>query len=243
MKIAVIYGSPRNGSTNKAVSLFKERMQQCGNVEFREFFLPKDMPEFCRGCFTCILNDEHKCPHFRFTEPVVSALLEADGFIFSSPVYVMAESAGMKALLDHLAWLFLVHRPKPEMFAKKAVILSTTAGAGTRRCIAMIRESLLYWGVNRIYGYGFILHSASWKGIEEKRREKTENKIQAKAVKFYREVASGKRRRPYLKQWFMFNAVRMFIKKDKNTSVDRKYWEKNGWLGKNSPFKQPTGQR
>ena len=63
MEVTVIHGSPRKGNTYEIAQKFMREMQTQGEVSFREFFLPQDMPEFCRGCFTCILRDEKLCPH------------------------------------------------------------------------------------------------------------------------------------------------------------------------------------
>ena len=55
------------------------------------------------------------------------------GFLFDSdqyPAYVFHTTGAMKAFLDHFAYRWLPHRPAPEMFGKRAVILTQCLGAG-----------------------------------------------------------------------------------------------------------------
>lgn len=63
MRICIIHGSPRKGNTFKATEILKKEMQNNGKVKFAEYFLPKDMPHFCCGCFTCFEKGEDRCPH------------------------------------------------------------------------------------------------------------------------------------------------------------------------------------
>ncbi|WP_417145060.1 flavodoxin family protein [Raoultibacter massiliensis] len=66
-----------------------------------EFFLPRDMPKFCCGCFSCIRNGIEACPHSNKMQPILNGMYEADLMIFTTPVYVMRTSGSMKAFLDH----------------------------------------------------------------------------------------------------------------------------------------------
>lgn len=237
MKIAVINGSPRKGNTYAITRLFKNEMMNCGEIEFIEFFLPKDLPRFCTGCFNCFthVDGEYKCPHAEFTIPILNSMLEADALIFTSPVYVLSESGGIKAFLDHYGFIFIVHRARPEMFSKKAYILSTTAGAGTGNAIKTIKTSLQFWGINRVYSSGFSLRG-NWDNMPDKRHSNFETKIKNKARNFYREISSGKRHSPYVKIRIMFYFLRNMIKKYDIMSSDKQYWLENNWF-KTTPFK------
>ncbi len=46
MKIVMIYGSPRKGVTYEAVQIVKKELQAQEDVEFTEFQLPQDMPNW-----------------------------------------------------------------------------------------------------------------------------------------------------------------------------------------------------
>jgi multimeric flavodoxin WrbA len=237
MNVTVIHGSPRKGNTYEITEKFKKEMQTQGEVSFREFFLPKDMPEFCKGCFTCILRDEKACPHASFIQPILEAMLEADALIFTTPVYVMSATGAMKAFLDHFGFMFYVHRARPEMFHKKAFILSTTAGAGTKSAMKTIAASLKYWGINRVYSRGFVMHSIKWNQMPDKKKNRYERMLRSDAVKFYHAVASKKDKTPYLHTRFMVFMCRQFQKRADDGAVDKEYWKEQGWLDGNSPFR------
>ncbi|MDR0840057.1 MAG: NAD(P)H-dependent oxidoreductase [Christensenellaceae bacterium] len=237
MKIAVIHGSPRKGNTYKALTLFKDALAGEGDVSFVEFTLPQDLPEFCRGCMSCFLNGEETCPHAAYTLPIAKAMLEADALVFTTPVFALQTSGGMKNFLDHYAHMFIVHRAKKEMFGKKAFILATTLGAGTGAALRTIATSLKFWGVNRIYTRGLALHGM-WADLPPSKQAKLKSKIQAAAKAFNNEVRGGKKRPPYLLTWGMFYMSRMMMRTyDEASSLDKRYWLENNWF-KSTPFKK-----
>lgn len=236
MNIAVIHGSPRKGNTYEITQKFMQKMQTRGEVSFREFFLPQDMPEFCKGCFTCILRDEKLCPHAKYIQPILSAMIEADALIFTTPIYVLSTSGAMKAFLDHFGFMFFVHRARPEMFHKKAFIISTTAGAGTKSAMKVIASSLKYWGINRVYQRGFIMHHIKWDSMPLKKKDKFEKILLADASKFWEAVSSEKDLVPYVSTRFMFTMIKQFQKRAANDSADKQYWKQQGWFDGVSPF-------
>jgi len=227
MKIVVIHGSPRRGNTYEATQRFMQEMQSQGTAEFREFFLPKDMPEFCRGCFACIEKGEDKCPHAKYVQAIVSAIDEADALILTSPIYVLQLSGGLKALLDHLAYVYLNHRPR--FMRKKAVIIATTAGAGLRNCIKYLTENLCFWGVNKIYSIGIQMMSIGWEDMKPERKEKYQARIGRIARLFYTDVASGRLHPPSLIQVVMFNAGQVLARSQADGVPDKEYWRQMGW--------------
>ncbi len=243
MKIVIVYGSPRRGNSYKATQVFKDEISKLGRVEFIEYFLPKDMPNFCRGCASCFINGEDKCPDYKYTKPILEQMLLADAFIFTTPVYVLQTSGCMKSFLDHFAFLFIVHRPRPEMFRKKAFIIASTVGAGAKEAIKTISTSLKFWGVNRVYSFSFATFGEDWDIMRAEKKEKIVAKIKRKANKFYREVISGKIHYPYLYILLMFYIRRMIMKKvETELSMDKKYWIERGWFnGKGNPFKEARG--
>jgi len=211
-------------------------MLACGAVEFTDFFLPQDMPEFCKGCMSCFNNGEQACPHSNYSMPILESMLGADAIIFTTPVFVVQMPGSAKAFLDHYAFIFMGHRPRLEMFNKKAFVLSTASEAGTKAAMKTIVMNLKFWGLNRIYSSGFVMRAVDWNTTKPKRREKFEYRLKKSARRFYKEVLSGKKRRPYLFTKIMFTVCRMLLKRqDEETSLDKRYWiEKD--LFKQNPF-------
>ena len=238
MKITVIHGSPRKGNTFGAYEMVKAEMLRLGPVEFKEYFLPHDMPEFCLGCYTCFFKGADKCPHAAYVQPILTDLLTSDGFIFTSPIYVLSESAAMKTLLDHLAYIFIPHRPQKEMFRKKALILSTTAGAGTKAAMKTIATSLKFWGVNKIYRCGVAMHALSWDDMNRKRKARMHNKLTNTAHRFYSDTAAHRKHPVTPIQRIMFYAMAKANKgtQEKSPTLDSAYWQNNGWLNGKTPF-------
>jgi len=240
MKITIVHGSPRRGNTYAATEVFKQELSKQGPVEFVEFFMPQDLPEFCKGCMSCYLYGEDKCPHAKYTLPILEEMVSSDALIMTTPVFVMRETAGIKNFLDHLGYIFIVHRARPEMFSKKAMIISSTVGAGTKEAIKAVSISLKYWGVNRIYSYSFKTFGDNWNVMQAAKKEKINHQLKKKAVMFYREVASHKRHAPYPFIRVMYR-VSLFIMRKyyEDDSLDCQYWKKMGWYsGKTSPFQK-----
>ncbi|MCX7772482.1 MAG: flavodoxin family protein [Clostridia bacterium] len=237
MKIVIIHGNPRKGNTYRSVEVIKEEMLRLGPVEFVEFTLHRDLPHFCNGCFSCFMNGENTCPHAKYVQPIVTAMLEADAFIMSSPVYALQLSAQLKSLLDHTAYCYIVHRPR--FYSKKALVVSTTTGAGTGNVLKYVKQCLTFWGVNKVYTYGFALNSLDFEGMKPKKREKMLEKLHKTAQSFYRDIASGKMHSPVFVQATMFQVSRYLSTINAPDSLDRKYWEEKGWTSQKAVYFSP----
>ena len=60
-------------------------------------------------------------------------------------------SGQLKTFLDHLAYRWMAHRPYPKIFNKVGLVVSTAAGAGTKKVTKSLSDNLFYWGVPKIY--------------------------------------------------------------------------------------------
>lgn len=170
MKVTVINGSMRHGSTWHCMDILRQELSQYGEVETTEFFLPKDMPHFCNGCFSCIVNGEHTCPHAENMAPITKAMLEADVIILTSSVYALDVTGQLKTLLDHLCYMWMSHRPNLNMFNKVGVTVVTTAGAGLSHTTKTMRNSLRFWGVKRSFSYKNAVSAMKWNDVKRKSR-------------------------------------------------------------------------
>lgn len=153
MKIVVVNGTEKHGVTYKLKEMFLDRFKT--KAEITEYYLPKDCPNFCKGCASCCLNGEQTCKDFEYIQAVEKSLLEADLIVMTSPSYVMHATGAMKTLLDHFAYRWMPHRPLAEMFGKRAVVITQCLGAGARSAAKDIKHSLSWWGISSIrYFYG-----------------------------------------------------------------------------------------
>lgn len=235
MKITVIHGSPRRGNTYKAAQIFLDGVRERGDVTVQEFFLPQDMPHFCCGCANCVMKGEEKCPHAESMRPITASILESDGLLFTTPVYVLSASGGMKVFLDHLAYWYMNHRPRPEMFRKQAYVISTAAGAGMKKAAEAVAISLRYWGIRRVHRLGFHVMALSWDEIPEKRRLNYEQKLRQSGVRFA-EALRGMLPPPTLFTRVFFKICLMMQKGNTYNAMEREYWKSNGWLDGKKPF-------
>lgn len=237
MKITVINGTEKRGVTYRLKEIFLEAFHR---AEITEYYLPKDCPAFCIGCTNCFLKGETACKDYPYIHAIETSLLEADLIVMTSPAYVMHATGAMKALLDHFGYRWMPHRPAPEMFQKRAVILTQCLGAGAKSTAQDIKHSLSWWGISEIGVFnGALMQDIHWENLSEKKRRQLTSGVKKLARKFLK-INYGKPARVKWVTKVKFNACRMIQKKvQKNVGgLDCQYWQERGWLGKNRPWKK-----
>lgn len=234
MEAVVVYGTMHKGSTYNCVKLLLSYIK---NINITEYFLPKDMPHFCSSCFSCFMNGEDTCPHYKEMNPIAQALEKADLIILASPVYVCSVSGQMKAFLDHLGYRWMPHRPHPEMFHKTGLVISTAAGAGTKAANKVMKKSLVYWGVNKVYSYGVNVSAMAWEDVNTKKKKQIEKKLKKLSDKINKAVKDSKKRPPNHFTRMLFNLMKMMQKNNTWNLKDHDYWKDNGWLDGKKPWK------
>lgn len=232
MKIVVLHGQAHKGSTYNITKLFLEKLSD-ENTEIIEFFMPRDTPAFCIGCFSCFTKGEEKCPHADKVQPIVKEIDKADLLILKSPCYIYGMSGQLKTFLDHLAYRWMAHRPHPKMFNKVGLAISTAAGAGTKKVTKSLKDNLFHWGVPKIYCYGKNVGASSWETVKPKKKLKIEKEVEKLSRKIARHVGKVK---PGLKTKLMFLIMRIGQKANDWNPTDREYWVENGWLDANRPW-------
>lgn len=239
MKITVINGTEKRGVTYKLKEAFLEKFR---SAEITEYYLPKDCPAFCAGCTSCFMRGEDTCKDFSYINAIEKSLLEADLIVMTSPAYVMQATGAMKALLDHFGYRWLPHRPAPELFGKRAVIISQCLGAGAKSTANDIKHSLSWWGISKIGVFrGALMSDVLWDKLPEKKRKKLTKKI-GKLARRFAKINYAKPARTTLVTKMKFKICRMIQKKVRKSgveSLDNRYWIERGWLGKNRPWKKP----
>ncbi len=229
MKICIINGQNHKGSTYHIGKMLADKI----GGEVTEFFLPKDFNEFCCGCTNCFMNGEEQCPHYEKLQPITEAMDNADLLIFTSPVYVYHCTGSMKAFLDHYGWRWIVHRPEEKMFSKRAVVISTAAGGGMKSANKDMKDSLIFWGVPKIYSIGKGVRACSWEEVPQKIKTNLELKTDRLAAKMKKLKSKPS---VSLKGWFYFTAMHFANKKGWNPA-DSEYWQIKGWTENKRPWK------
>lgn len=238
MKITVINGTEKHGVTYHLKEVFLQPFRE--RAEITEFYLPKDCPSFCKGCVSCTLNGEHTCKDAAYIKAIDTSLLEADLIVMTSPAYVMHVTGGMKNLLDHFAYRWMPHRPAPEMFAKRAVIITQCLGAGAGSAAKDIRDSLSWWGISQIgVCKAALMNSIFWDQLPEKKRSSLTRKVQKLARRF----AHMDYTRPAPTnlitrvKFFFCRKMHQSLHTENSEYLDSRYWAEQGWLGNVRPWK------
>lgn len=227
MKIVMIHGQNHQGSTCHIGRLLAGKL----GGEITEFFLPRDLSHFCLGCYQC-LEDESRCPYYPEKRVILDSMEEADLLVFTTPTYCLHASAPMKSFLDLSFTYWMSHYPRQTMFEKKAVVISTAAGTGTRSAIKDITTALFYWGIPCIETYGISLQAAGWHQVSQKKKDKIERYTDALAKKLLMQTV-----RVGLKTKIIFHVMRLMHQSYDDGSPEKRYWAEQGWLGKKRPWK------
>lgn len=170
MKITAICGSPRKGNTYSALKSIQDNFP---DVDF-EILMLKDIHfELCKGCYTCVLRGEEKCPLQDDRDMLIRKINSADGLILASPVYSHMVSALMKNLFDRFG--YYAHRP--EFFDKYAMSLVTCSGYGGDHAIQYMDKMLSVFGFN--LAPSLELHYKPGREPESQRMENEQKIIEA----------------------------------------------------------------
>lgn len=238
MNIIVINGTEKHGVTYRLKEMFLEEFRDKANIT--EYYLPKDCPNFCVGCINCILKGEKTCKDAEYIEKIDKSLLEADLIVMTSPTYVFHVTGAMKALLDHLAYRWISHRPAPQMFGKRSVIITQCLGSGAKSAAKDMKHSLSWWGISKIEIFtGALMSDIVWEKLSRKKQAELTGKIQKLSRKFahidYTKPASTNLITKF--KFFFGRMMQKSIHKLDPEYLDGKYWAQQGWLDSVRPWK------
>lgn len=108
INILGVVGSPRlKGNTYTYVETALESAASVFNVETELYELATKKIHHCIGCNTCM--EKGNCVFDDDFQEFVVKFYQADGIIWGAPVYHMSVPASMKALLDRLGQMLLMH--------------------------------------------------------------------------------------------------------------------------------------
>lgn len=238
MKIAVINGTEKHGVTYRLKEIFLSGFRQTADIT--EYYLPRDCPDFCTGCTSCISIGEDRCKDADRIGAIEKSLLEADLIVMTSPAYVFHATGAMKAFLDHFAYRWMPHRPAPEMFTKRAVIITQCLGAGAGSTAKDIRHSLSWWGISKIGVFsGALMDDIVWDKLSAKKQAELTGKVEKLSRKFARiDYAKPAHTSLITKIKFSFcRIIQRSLHEADPEYLDGKYWARQGWLDGVRPWK------
>ncbi len=141
MKLLAINGSPRKGNTSKALNIIRDAFP---GIDFEILHLTDLDLKPCKGCYTCVLKGESKCPRKDDRDMILGKMAEADGLILASPVYSHMVSAVIKNFFERFG--YLAHRPL--FFDNFAMSMVTCSGYGAEEALKYMDKMLSVFGFN-----------------------------------------------------------------------------------------------
>lgn len=231
MEICIIHGGSKNGNTDGVIEIIKAQLNTTTSVTYTDIYPATDLPVFCTGCTACLATGEYggqNCPHKKYTHAIMEKLYKCDGFILASPCYALGESAQVKNLLDHLACIYLSHRPNEEMFNKIAFIVANTGWAGSGKVMNMIKSSVMFWGVKRIITCKITMQAHKWEDMPK--RKKIEMDLKKKTTRFYTLLKDRYKIAPGLSNALLRYSIKMSMKKRPDSDTDKIYWKSKRWI-------------
>lgn len=232
MKIVVLHGQERRGSTWHITKQLMDALSNRGGTDILEFFFNDHHP--CAGCFSCFKNGEDTCPHYSENKEIMSALETADVLVIQSPNYCMGMTGQLKVFMDHMAYRWMSHRPHPAMFHKVGVVISTTAGTGAGRVTRGLKQQLFYWGIAKVYQIPVTVNAMGWEDVSDKIKAKIDKKVKRTAANV---LDSAGKVKPGVKTKFVFSIMGGMQRGNTWMPKDRAYWDQKGWLGKGRPWR------
>lgn len=216
MKIVAICGSPRKGNTHRVLETIKENFPE---VDFKILMLKDLNFEMCKGCYSCVLRGEEKCPIKDNRNMILKEMIEADGVIFSSPAYSHMVSALMKNFFDRFG--YLAHRP--QFFDKYAMSLTTGSGYGAEFAIQYMDK------MAKVFGFEVMppldLNARPGKQSEEAFQNNKNKTIEAFNV-FISKIEKGTRTKPTLNFLVPFHIFKLVSELDSKTfKADYEYYK------------------
>lgn len=238
MKITVIHGQSHKGMTYTITHKVLDYLI-CEQDEVKEYFLPKDGPDFCCGCNNCFLKGEHTCPSSKKMKSIVDDIDTSDILIIDSPNYVLEMSGSLKNFFDHLAYRWVTHRPRSNMYTKIGVAICSSAGAPCGHTTRSIAKQLKWQGMSTIYQLPFICNALSKDDLSSNKLVSLDKKAQNIARKIKKEIQAHHISIRSKLFFMIFRNMQLSANAGWN-STDRDWWINQGWTKQVRPWKKES---
>lgn len=211
-KVLMINGSARKKNTYNILIQIQKILKNRG-IESEIINLFDYEINHCIGCESCVVNPS--CFMKDNMSIIMQKILDCDGLILSSPVYMKSVTSKFKSFADRLnEWIH-----KPETAGKPVMFVSTTASTGLKETGNFLKSFATGFGA-RLGDY----ITRTNKNMDEPVKEKELAiflKLLEQDKKYYN---------PSIPEIVMFTVGKVLALKSKGD--DKKFWEKNNWLDK-----------
>jgi hypothetical protein len=162
-------------------------------------------------------------------------MIKSKVIIIDSPTYCYEMTGQLKTLFDHYGYMWMSHRPRKEMFNKVGIAITTAAGAGAKNVVKSIERQMFWWGIPQIYKLNFNVSALNWDGVSEKIKTKISNRVNLMSEDIKNNINNVK---PNIKTRILFNIMRKMQTGNDFNLTDKSYWENNGWIGSERPWRR-----
>lgn len=203
-KILMINGSARKKNTYK-VLLKVEQILKSHNFEVEIINLFDFEIKNCVGCEICV-NFE-KCPINDAMPMLMEKMLESDGIVLSSPIYMGSVTSKLKSLMDRTnGWIH-----KNELAGKPMMFVTTTNFSGIKDTGKLLN----------VYANGLGVRKGEY---ISRKSDKIDTPIQEKELARFIKLVNQESNlyRPDMGEIVMFNVSKVLAMKSINN--DHKYW-------------------
>ncbi len=239
MNIAVLLSSGRKkGNTYRAASLMAAEMKVLGEkdnlpVEFHYIQLPEKDIKHCLGCRTCLDVNEERCPlRDDDIKSIRSLLVQSDGIIATSPVYINDVAGVMKDFLDRMAYACY----RSDLSDKCAYILTTTGSASMGHTLKTISGAFFAYGSYLSGKMGLITGAEM---TDEEMCQKHGKRIQKAAGSLYTDIRDKKYMKPSFISLMIFNIRKNMWIRAEDHSGNKIFWKERGWLDSGASYYFP----
>lgn len=231
MKIVGINSSNRkNGNTERIIRSIGEYLSKLASdkgvsLDIEYLSLRELNILVCTGCRSCFDRGEDKCPLRDDLSMVWNKLLEADGIILGSPVYVEDVNSIMKNMIDRMA--FFCHRPA--FFEKTALIVTTSGSGSSKHSLNTMKNALHSWGIPISEQCRFRMGGFMKTDEMIQKYDETTKKV---AEHFLISLLKSRPLKPTFYSYLVFKVQQKYWQENvqKSNEYDYSYWENKGWL-------------
>lgn len=234
MKILAISGSHRKGNSYSVLNKIQEHYPL---IDYELLMLKDSNIEECRGCYSCIRRGEQYCPLKDDRDMIIQKMMEADGVIFQSPVYVNMISSLMKKFMERVS--YFSHRPR--FYGKPAMVMAVCGGFGADEANEYME------GIFSSFGFDIVAHPELRISAKSETENTFNQQLTNQAIdKLISAVESGKPPNPTMTQLVMFYIFKMLSESRSDYFVaDYEFYkDKTEYpMGKVSSFRKMIAKR
>ncbi len=215
-KAVALIGTQRKRNTQRVLLEIKPYLEK-NHIALEIIDLYGVTIQACIGCEQCILQG--RCVLTDDVSDIMQRLLDADGIILASPVYLKNISGRLKTFLDRTCVWY--HRPA--LIKKPVLAVATTKGSGLKATLSYLNSIAVQWGAIPAGKIG--------RSIFNENKSVTEKEVEP----FIRLIQHPEKHVPNLNQLFNFEVQKAMALS--LNDLDKNYWIEQNWA--NQPYFYP----